>query len=432
MIAFMKSLWRDKRGNALVIAAASLPLVLGSAGLASDTIEWALWKRQLQRAADSAAMAGVYAKVHAETSVGAPTYTAAVTADLAHNNHVGIATVVTPISPPPNGPYSADDMAVRVTLAVQKRLSFSSLFLSTPPTIRASATATIVPSGQYCVVSLENTLVTGINATGSTNVNLGCGMITNSASQNAAVATGSSDVVASPIAAVGGIPASNNWGAGTTLQPFSANQADPFNDPDGRIVNPPSGVSCSGAGANVANNQTQDFGTDVNSVTCLTGLTIAGTTTLRGTIYIDGGNVRIGTQANVTCDQCTVVLSNHDNSPTATIGNFEVVGSPQMHWTAPATGTYAGLLIYQDRRAVDQANTNYQNFLRGSSSSYFEGAFYFPKQQLEFSGTTGMNTHCLQLVSRRVVFTGNSAISNTCPAGSGARSFAGRRVRLVE
>ena len=77
MIAFMKSLWRDKRGNALVIAAAALPLVLGSAGLASDTIEWALWKRQLQRAADSAAMAGVYAKVHAETSAGAPTYTAA-------------------------------------------------------------------------------------------------------------------------------------------------------------------------------------------------------------------------------------------------------------------------------------------------------------------------------------------------------------------
>jgi Flp pilus assembly protein TadG len=432
MIAFMKSLWRDKRGNALVIAAASLPLVLGSAGLASDTIEWALWKRQLQRAADSAAMAGVYAKVHSETAAGAPTYTAAVTADLAHNNHVGITTAVMSISPPPNGAFSADDMAVRVTLAVQMKLSFSSLFLSTPPTIRATATATIVPSGQYCVVSLENTLVTGINATGSTNVNLGCGMITNSASQNAAVATGSSNVVASPIAAVGGIPASNNWGAGTTLQPFSANQADPFNDPNGRTVNPPTGVSCSGADVNIANNQTQNFGTNVDSVTCMTSLTIAGTTTLRGTIYIDGGNVRIGTQANVTCDQCTIVMSNHDNSPTATIGNFEVVGSPQMHWTAPTSGTYAGLLIYQDRRAIDQSDTNHQNFLRGSSSSYFEGAFYFPKQQLEFSGTTGMNTQCLQLVSRRVVFTGNSAISNTCPAGSGARSFAGRRVRLVE
>ena len=61
MIAFIKKLWRDRRGNALVVAAASMPLVLGSAGLASDTIQWTLWKRQLQRAADSGAIAGVYA-----------------------------------------------------------------------------------------------------------------------------------------------------------------------------------------------------------------------------------------------------------------------------------------------------------------------------------------------------------------------------------
>ena len=61
MISSLKRLWRDRRGNSLAIAGAALPLVLGSAGLASDTIQWTLWKRQLQRAADSAAMAGVYA-----------------------------------------------------------------------------------------------------------------------------------------------------------------------------------------------------------------------------------------------------------------------------------------------------------------------------------------------------------------------------------
>ena len=42
MFKFLKTLWRDRRGNALVIAGASLPLVIGSAGLASDTIQWAL------------------------------------------------------------------------------------------------------------------------------------------------------------------------------------------------------------------------------------------------------------------------------------------------------------------------------------------------------------------------------------------------------
>ena len=57
MIAFLKKLQRDRRGNALMIAGAALPLLVGSVGLATDTIQWALWKRQLQRAADSAAFA---------------------------------------------------------------------------------------------------------------------------------------------------------------------------------------------------------------------------------------------------------------------------------------------------------------------------------------------------------------------------------------
>ena len=77
--------------------------------------------------------------------------------------------------------------------SVQKKLGFSGMFMSATPTITASATATIVPSGKYCVISLENTAVTGITATGNANVNLGCGMITNSTSLTAAVATGSSE-----------------------------------------------------------------------------------------------------------------------------------------------------------------------------------------------------------------------------------------------
>ena len=59
MISFMRKLWKSKRGNTLAIAAACFPLFIGAAGLATDTIQWTLWKRQLQRAADSAAISGV-------------------------------------------------------------------------------------------------------------------------------------------------------------------------------------------------------------------------------------------------------------------------------------------------------------------------------------------------------------------------------------
>ena len=92
MIKLLKKLMRDRRGNALVIAGASLPLVIGAAGLATDTIQWALWKRQLQRAADSAALAGVYAEAQSKSvdttcaSYSSSTYASPVSWDVKKNN----------------------------------------------------------------------------------------------------------------------------------------------------------------------------------------------------------------------------------------------------------------------------------------------------------------------------------------------------------
>src|SRR6476619_6240631 len=169
MIAFMKSLWRDKRGNALVIAAAALPLVLGSAGLASDTIQWALWKRQLARAADSAALAGVYSIVEADGDRG--NVSTSVDKDLTYNSHIAYTTTKV-VGAPTSGTWATDPFAVQVAISVQKKLNFSGMFMSFTPTITATSTATVVPSGNYCVISLEDQAATGIDATGSTTVNL--------------------------------------------------------------------------------------------------------------------------------------------------------------------------------------------------------------------------------------------------------------------
>ena len=124
-------------------------------------------------------------------------------------------------------------MRSRSRSAVQKPLGFSGVFMSSAPVITASATAATVQTGVYCVVSLENTSATGITATGNSTLNLGCGMITNSTSLNAAIATGSSSVDATPIAAVGDIQDSSHWN-GAELLPFTVAEQDPFAD-----VNPP-------------------------------------------------------------------------------------------------------------------------------------------------------------------------------------------------
>jgi hypothetical protein len=102
-------------------------------------------------------------------------------------------------------------------------------------------------------------------------------------------------------------------------------------------------------------------------------------------------------------------------------------GGARISMTAPSTGTYAGILFYQDRRASNMAT----NIINGNSSSLLQGALYFPRQELQMNGTSGMNTRCIQIVARRVDWRGNTAIQNVCPANSGASSFKGTPIKLV-
>lgn len=418
MIAFIKKLWRDRRGNALVIAAAALPLVVGSAGLASDTIQWTLWKRQLQRAADSAAMAGVYAVVQDDGT--RTNVTSAVDHDLTYNNHISY-TFTRVAGQPTSGTYATDTNAVQVQVSVQQALGFSGLFLNYTPTITATGVATVVPSGNYCVISLENQAVTGIDATGSTNVNLGCGMITNSVSMSAAVATGSSSVTASPIAAVGGIPASTHWGTGTVLQPFTVEQADPF-----ASVPVPTISGCT----SFPSNQPSDTMTITNpggGVKCFSGdVNIKGKITLEpGTYVIDKGSMSMtNTGAQLNCTGCTFILTS--SGAASDIGGVSLEGG-KLNISPPTSGTYSGMIFYQDRRATADNVVK----INGNNVSYLEGALYFPRADMQFNGTSGQDTKCMQIVSKRVTFKGNSSVTNTCPTGSSAHSFVGKKVRLV-
>src|SRR3954447_20891724 len=149
MIGFIRKLLKDCRGNALAIACACMPLVIGAAGLATDTIEWTLWRRQLQRAADSAALAGVYDRAQAANGANTNTPTA-VCNDLAVNLHTWMNLIGTSPCTGSVGSYSSlgypSDTAfvsrqVTVTLRIQQRLPFSSMFMSAAPVIQASATA---------------------------------------------------------------------------------------------------------------------------------------------------------------------------------------------------------------------------------------------------------------------------------------------------
>ena len=128
MFSFLKKLWRDRRGNALIIAGAALPLIVGSAGLASDTIQWTLWKRQLQRVADSAAEAGAYAKVGGATldncsNVATATYSSPIGYEVKKDSHLPQTPICTATNPPSTGGFTSDSNAVRVAVSMQRTIS---------------------------------------------------------------------------------------------------------------------------------------------------------------------------------------------------------------------------------------------------------------------------------------------------------------------
>jgi hypothetical protein len=420
MISFFKKLWRDKRGNALMIAGAALPLVLGSAGLASDTIQWALWKRQLQKAADSAALAGVYARI------GSQDVTTAVNYDIDSGNNFlrsgSNAKKITLLNNPVIGfPADGTDFnnSVSVQLQVQKKLGFSSLFMTATPTITANATAAAVVDGEYCAQAQINTNSTGISAGGNTTVNLKCGMITNSTSMDAAVAFGSSSVTASPVAAVGGLDKTDNWASGTVLLPFTLAQPDPFAD-----IQPPSIPSgCSNWSDHPQDVQTYPS-TAPTAPVCMKNFNVKGDLTLQPGTYIITGDMNVNSGANITCNGCTFVLT---SDPASNTGTVDINGGATLDLRAPDDGTYKGILFYSNRGA-DASDVNKIN---GNASSTFEGAFYFPHQKVEFTGTAGVTFECLKLVSWQLTFNGNSTINNNCPPGWYGDRFKGRHVRLV-
>ena len=118
----IRKLLRSTSGNVFIMTAILMPVILGSAGLAVDSIQWVLWKRQLQRAADSAALAGAYAASQAKDAV------ATATADLTRTQELVLTTPATIENPPTSGSFSTNNKAVRVTLQYRKSLPFTGMF----------------------------------------------------------------------------------------------------------------------------------------------------------------------------------------------------------------------------------------------------------------------------------------------------------------
>lgn len=407
----LKDLLGSERGNALALGAAALPMLMAAAGFAVDTIQLSVMKRQIQRAADSSAIAGAYALVQdTNTASEAATARAAVARDLTKNKYPTLSQNAT-VTP---GPALGYQRTVAVELRAQPTLPFISIFTKAASPVTATATAAIVDNGRFCMLSLYNGTSPGIDIGGNATVNLGCGMASNSTGTEAITAFGSSSVTASPLMAVGGLKSSSNLATGTKLQPYSSEQKDPF----ASIPNPPPQSGCVPLSVDVH---------DTASITpgCYSAMDIKGTVNMApGTYYVDGGDISFGSQANVTGDGVTFVMT----GPNGAAGDLDMNAQATLNLKAPSSGTYGGILFFRDRRA-----SNIEIKINGGADATLVGALYFPSSNVTFSGNAGFEARCFQLVGQILTFRGTATINNSCPDfPPGKDSFQAQYVRLVK
>lgn len=407
----------DIRGNVLILAGTGAVALVGGAGLSVDTVQWYLWKRQLQQAVDSGAAAGAYSLARGND------YSSSATRELNRNADSTLSITIERLAnPPATGDYTGDTGAVEVVATTVRSLPFSSVFLDVAPAVRARAVAAIVSGGEHCVIALAENGV-GVNVAGSGNVQLGCGVAANSDGSQAIYLEGSSWLDADPLSSVGGIHyASSNVPAGTSVNPYGLPVVDPLASRNLEVPSSPS--SCTANNYTVAPPQT----VTISPGRYCNGLTLKGTVTMSPGVYIvDRGSFTVTSQAHVIGEGVTIVLTG--NSP-SDIAYATIDGGADLNIRAPTQSEDAyweNIFLFQDPRG----STRLSQFSGGSSTA-FEGIAYLPKGNVRFTGSSGQHADCLLLVANRVTFTGTTSIDNNCPSDYDDLNLSSRIVRVVE
>jgi Putative Flp pilus-assembly TadE/G-like len=388
-----------------------MPVVFGFAGLGLDVSSWYMDRRIMQTAVDAAAveaahelMSGVTDKDKLEKAAN----------KYDPDKQLKVSRV---LSNPP---------AVEVVLTRQGMLTFSSLFVSdSGVTIQARAVGAIVPGKPICMLALDQNADKALYFSGDAKADFKCGIASNSASNSAIHVNGNAKVKADSAQAYGYFP---EYGGLTTSQPpqvYAPRIPDPYG-PEGRNLQAPPMPPPAPAPFINANGDITMFPGRYDGTLQIKNSTV---TFDPGVYVINNGNLNIQTHANVSGKGVTFILSG--TSP----GVIDFSSQAKIDLTAPSSGDYAGVLLFEDPKAPSYPGKHSAN---GGPNLKLNGAIYTPKREIEFSGGSGTSGQCLQIIARQVTVTGNGTATttiandqNACDA-LGVENMRQRRVRLIE
>ena len=212
-------------GNATLLVALGMPLLIGGSGLAVDTAQWYTWKRELQFAVDQAALSGAWAR---SSDTSRSTYITRARQEFAANlaTTKGITTVPTVTLANFN---SGNQNSVVVSASAAKQLPFSSIMTGRTTTVTVYAQASYTDGASYtaCLIGLATT---GTDITFGGNSTLGgrCGLAALSTSANSIRINGNPTLDPGWVVSAGGIDSWISQHTDAEIHEYMTGLSDPF------------------------------------------------------------------------------------------------------------------------------------------------------------------------------------------------------------
>jgi len=419
----------------LLVVAMSL-LLIGALGLAIDGGQIYAQRQMAQAAADAAVQAGIMSIFDGTNATSANPFgtgatpiasSACTTTDLrtpcvyARNNGFGgtaADTVTLSFPATVSGVTLSSATVPAFAVTVQRTLKTGLIqFLgAATSSIIAKGTAGLVGTVSPDSIIILGSGANALQVTGSGSVNVtGGGIAINSANADAVTVSGTSTIAASVIDIVGGISIAGS--ASTT--PAAVTGTTPVADPLASLPAPAVG-SCTFTNYSLSGIATATIGPG----TYCGGISVgnsANLTLTAGNYIINGGGLSFSGAAIVNGSGVMFYLTGTNATyASATIGN-----SANVSLSAPASGTYTGILFFQNRSITSASNAA----ISGAASTSLTGTLYFPTTSVSLTGSAGVATD-MAIVASALAVTGAASIQYD-PTGQKTGLFS-KSVALVQ
>ncbi len=403
--ALVRRFSADESGNYAIITAVAMPVLVGMAAYGTEEGMLLHTQKNLQHAADSAAMSAAVA-VSGGANDNGKAQAKAVAASYGFVSGQD-QTVVALNSPPTSGPNKNNPGAIEVIVTQAKPRLFTGVWGSTPYIVRARAVA--VPQGQPCVLALNPIAAGAYSEQGSVTVNLvKCAVIDDSANSSSALNVGgSSRLSTSFVGVVGAVSGNNGITATNGIVTGYRSVPDPYAD-----VNYPSYSGCD------QHNYSTNKDVTISPGVYCGGIAIKSQAHLSlnpGIYYLDSGSLSMTGQSSLTGTGVTLVFTSSSGSSYA---NASITGGASINLSAPATGPTAGIVAFGDRHMPISTSFKFA----GGDSQVFTGAVYVSKGALQWAGNSSANQPCTQIVADTIQMVGNSSLQVNC-AGFGIKAI---------